>query len=474
MIELRALGGLRLRDSADGREILSVLARAKPPAVLVYLALSPSDVSHSRDKVLELLWPDSSAKKARRSLSQALHILRGGLGPGVIGTAEGGDLLLEAGAVWCDVGAFDEALASGHEREALELYRGHLWDGSDFSDCPAFERWLDRERQRLRLKAVGAATTLAQELERDGSFVDAAKWLRQARDWAPFDETVIRPLLKLLHGLGERAAAVREYDAYEKRLADVELTPSTEMSELIEKIRPSTARPDLGVLPMPQREYAAPASVTTQPRAPWRTRGRAAAAIVVLGAITAIGATLMRNGRGDAPALDPTRVLVDIYQNETGDPSLDALGRMATDRVTAGLTYTGFVEVVSLGTQLLSREPVVTDPGSTEGSGRLQALARANGTGTVVWGSYYLQGDSLHFLAHVTNAATGEELATLEPVRGPVDDPMAAVEQLRDRMMTHPGHAHRSPADQVDEVREQAADVRGVYGVCRGNRAVRE
>ena len=134
--------------------------------------------------------------------------------------------------------------------------------------------------------------------------------------------------------------------------------------------------------------------------------------------------------------LDPTRVLVDLFQNETGDPSLDPVGRMATDRVTAGLTYTTFVDVVSLGTQLLSLEAVVPDTGSTEGSGRLRALARANGTGTVVWGSYYLQGDSLYFLAHVTDAATGEELTTIEPVRGPVDAPLPAVERLRDRVMT--------------------------------------
>lgn len=82
---------------------------------------------------------------------------------------------------------------------------------------------------------------------------------------------------------------------------------------------------------------------------------------------------------------------MDIFQNETGDPSLDALGRMATDRVTAGLTYTSFVDVVSRGTRLLSLEPVIADTGSTERSGRWQALARANGTGTVVWGSYYIR-----------------------------------------------------------------------------------
>ena len=339
---------------------------------------------------------------------------------------------------------------------------GSVWDPSDIADCPAFERWLDGERQRLSRLAVGAAVSVAQEFEQDGDVADAAQWLRRARDWAPYDEAVVRPLLKLLYGMGERAAAVTEYDAYEKHLdADLELAPSIDLCELIEEIRSSTAGPEAAgpettVLPAPEREDEAfakqpqgdneadtapettevTASIRAQPRASWRTRGRAAAAIVVLGAMAAVGATVIWNGRSDAPELDPTRVLVDLFQNGTGDPSLDPVGRMATDRVTAGLTYSSFVDVVSLGTQLLSHEAIVPATASTEGSDRLQALARANGTGTVVWGSYYLQGDSLYFLAHVTDAATGEELATIEPVRGPVDAPLATVERVRDRVMT--------------------------------------
>ena len=250
----------------------------------------------------------------------------------------------------------------------------------------------------------------------------------------------MRRVIELLDRLGDRAGAIREYEAFAERLReDYDADPAPETAELIAAVRAREQAND-SVLPSAplakQPVDSALASVTTQPRASWRTRGRAAAAIVVLGATLAVGATITRNGRGDGPALDPTRVLVDLFQNETGDPSLDALGRMATDRVTAGLTYSSFVEVVSLGTQLLSLEPVVPDGGSTDGSDHLQALARANGTGTVVWGSYYLLGDSLHFLAHVTDAATGEELAIVEPVRGPIDAPLAAVERLRDRVMT--------------------------------------
>ena len=246
-------------------------------------------------------------------------------------------------------------------------------------------------------------------------------------------------VIELLDRLGDRAGAIREYEAFAKRLReDYEAEPAPETTALIVAVR-AREQANSSLLPSaPLAEQpvdAALPSVTTQPRASWRTRGRAAAAIVALVATLAVGATVLRNGRGDAPALDPTRVLVDIFQNETGDPSLDPLGRIATDQVTAGLTYSTFVDVVSLGTRLLSREPVVTDASSLEHDD-LQALARANGTGTVVWGSYYLQSDSLHFLAHVTNAATGEELATIEPVRGPVDAPLAAVERLRDRVMT--------------------------------------
>ena len=430
MIELRALGDLRLHDSEDGREILSVLARAKPPGVLVYLALSPTDVIHSRDKLLELLWPDSRTEKGRNSLSQALHILRSGLGPGVLGTTEDGELFLEADALWSDVAAFDEALAAGHEREALELYRGHLWDGSDFSDCPAFERWLERERQRLRLKAVGAAVTQAQELERDGSFVDAAKWLQQARDWAPFDEIVVQLLPKLLHRLGDRAGAIREYEAFAERLReDYEAEPAPETTALIESVR-AREQPNGAVLPSaPVTKHPAAAavtSVTVEARRSWRTRGRAAAAIIVLGAVTVVGAAIIiRSGRGESPDLDPRLVWVRPFSNETGRPELERLGNMAADWISQGLAETGVVRVlptlpVGANTEI---DPAI--PPAQAGSIR--------NAGTTVTGSFYAMEDSVSFQVQVLESASGEILASVGPVLASPQDPRAGVEELRQR-----------------------------------------
>ena len=439
MIKLRTFGGLGLHDS-QGRELRVILAASKRAALLTYLAVATPRGFHRRDTLLALFWPELDQEHARAALRQALHLIRRSMTAGALLTEGDDGIALDRDMFWCDAVAFELLLDEGKEEEALDLYRGALLEGFHLSGCLEFERWLEDERRGLERRAAEATWSLAQQALAEGRAAQATQWGRRALAFSPDDEGVLRRIIDLLDRLGDRAGAIREYEAFAKRLQeDYRADPAPETTELIASVR---AREQVNDSVLPSTPLAkqpvdsALASVTTQPRAPWRTRGRAAAAIVVLGAIAAAGATVMRNGQGDAPALDPTRVLVDIFQNETGDPSLDALGRMATDRVTAGLTYTGFVDVVSLGTPLLSREPAAADTGSTERFGRLQALARANGTGTAVWGSYYLQGDSLHFLAHVTDATTGEELATIEPVRGPVDAPVAAVERLRDRVMT--------------------------------------
>ena len=443
MIRLFTLGGLTVRKDSGGDSVIA-LAHVKRNALLTYLAVDRAGGPHSRDTLLALFWPESDERRARDALNQLLQSLRRDLGEGVFETGNGNVIGPDQDVLWCDAVAFELLLDEGQEEEALALYRGALLEGFHLSGCLEFERWLEDERRRLERRAAAATWSLAEQALAEGRTVQAADWGRRSLTLSPDDESVLQRVIELLDRVGDRAGAIRAYEGFTKRLQeDYDATPAPETTELIAAVR-SREEAHRGVRPSTpasaplekQPAAAAPESVTTQPRAPWRTRRRAVAAIMVLGAIAAVGAVVMRNGQGEEPTLDPARVLVDIFQNETGDPSLDALGRMAADRVTAGLTYTGFVDVVSLSTPLLSFEPVVADSAATERFGRLRALARANGTGTVVWGSYYLQGDSLRLLAHVTNAATGVELATIEPVHARVDAPAPAVEQLRDRGMT--------------------------------------
>jgi tetratricopeptide (TPR) repeat protein len=128
-------------------------------------------------------------------------------------------------------------------------------------------------------------------------------------------------------------------------------------------------------------------------------------------------------------------VVVAAIENRTGDSSLDNLGRMAADWVTQGLTETGLVEVVPSVTVMATTgtptKPVTGNPGAAE----VLALGRETRARTVVSGAYYRQNDSLRFQIEIADARDGKVLRSLDPVVGPVANPLVAVEKLRERVM---------------------------------------
>jgi tetratricopeptide (TPR) repeat protein len=154
-----------------------------------------------------------------------------------------------------------------------------------------------------------------------------------------------------------------------------------------------------------------------------------AAAIVVL----AIAAFWWAGRRGDvaAPAdgLDPNRVVVAVFENRTGDASLDVLGGMASEWITQGLTQTGAVEVVPSMTTLL------TVAAGQPGPDTLMAYAEQTGAGVVVSGVYYLREEALLFQATVTDATLDKVIHSFQPIHGNRTDPMPAIEELRQRVM---------------------------------------
>jgi serine/threonine protein kinase len=127
-------------------------------------------------------------------------------------------------------------------------------------------------------------------------------------------------------------------------------------------------------------------------------------------------------------SLDPNRVVVAVFENQTGDPKLDPLGRMAAERITQGLSQAGIVYVVPLP-QAEAFEAVkeIKDP--------VRALARKNGAGKLVSGVYYLQEENIVLHAQIIDIQEGKLLSALDPVSGPVDEPEKAIESLGQRAM---------------------------------------
>lgn len=159
--------------------------------------------------------------------------------------------------------------------------------------------------------------------------------------------------------------------------------------------------------------------------APWPLKWTLGAIVIV--AAAAVGAFFVMPR---AARLDSNRVLVAPFVDRTRDPSLAAVGSMASDWITQGITESAVAVVVdptALAGEVTAQTTAASDP---------MADARANGAGTVITGSYYRQGDSLYINAKLTDANDGRVITSLDAASGSASEPVAPVRALRDRVLS--------------------------------------
>lgn len=315
MIDLRLLGPPRI-SASDGR-VQALVRQPRRLALLAYLAAAVPGGAHRRDRLLALFWPESDAGHARASLSQALYVLRSALGEDALISRGADEVELDPAKVRCDVPRFEAALDQGRVEEAMDLYRGDLLDGFFIRHAPEFEQWLDARRARLRQRAAEGAWQLAASLVGRGDALAAADWARRAADLLPGDEAVVRRLMAFLHGLGDRAAALRAYDAFAVRLAaELDLPPSPATARLAETIReedasaPSAPRlpepgpdPEPASSPRPVPVGAAPARGAAAVEAGGAVPGRRQSGVVVLAVVLAgLGVPVLASLKWPGPA----------------------------------------------------------------------------------------------------------------------------------------------------------------------------
>jgi DNA-binding SARP family transcriptional activator/tetratricopeptide (TPR) repeat protein len=478
VIRFRAFGTPDL-ICPDGTEIQSILARPKLLGLLAFLACAEPRGFHRRDVLLGLFWAEVDQQRGRRALRQSLYYLRQSLGDGVVLGRGDEEVAIDDERLWSDVGAFELALGEERAEEALELYRGELLAGFYVTGAPEFERWLADRREALRRQACAAAWQLAERMGSEGNAAAAGHWAHRTMVLAPLDEGLAAQAIALLDRLGDRAGAVRVYEAFARRLEeDLDLEPSPETRELVEEIRSRTeveeerfptgptssdAADGSAVAPAPgapagppgepgaaeppgtvpsrepvsnEREPAASGLTATPPAGSpppasgrsLRTRGfrlGLVAGIIVTIALVVMWAFRPREG---TPA-NPRRVVVSVFENQTGEADLDPLGRMAADWITQGLVESGLVDVVP-STFALGSRPDFTDP-EPPATGGATSLAEASGAGTVVAGAYYRRGESVEFQVQIIDARNGRLLSAVAPVSGALDDPGAAIDSLR-------------------------------------------
>jgi TolB-like protein/DNA-binding SARP family transcriptional activator len=273
-LRIKLLGGYTVLEDRAGEVALSA---RKAQALLAYLALSAGQW-HGRDRLAGLLWSDRQEGRSRNSLRQALASIRNlgeGLGIDLVET-DGDRVQLPDGAAETDVADFLK-LSADDPLAATGLYAGDLLEGFTAPDV-AFQDWLERERAALREIACETFDRAVSQAANDRDWRKAVEVAKRLVGLDPYRESSHRQLMELYAAAGDRAEAIRHYQACERLLRnELDVAPARETMDLVKKIRigaatgpskfaptfqpPVADRPSIAVLPFdnlsgePEHEY---------------------------------------------------------------------------------------------------------------------------------------------------------------------------------------------------------------------------
>ena len=199
------------------------------PRALVLLAflLLHRGAHLTRDLVAFTLWPDDSEADARGKLRRHLHQLLAALPPSpvpYVTTVEETISWNDDAGVWVDVDQFERCIADeARWPQAVDLYDGDL-------ALSIYDDWISPLRERFRRQYISTLERLLLRARSRRDFALATAYAERILANDQWREDVLRHLASIRYESGDRAGALREIDAFARRLAgemNVELMPET-------------------------------------------------------------------------------------------------------------------------------------------------------------------------------------------------------------------------------------------------------
>lgn len=225
-----------------------------------------------REQLAYILWPDVSESEARANLRRHLHLLRKQLPapPQDAGWILATRTTLQwnpGAAYWLDVALLDRFTAETASEEewtaVVDCYRGDLLEGF-------YDDWVLTERERLRQRYIHILEQRITLQKARGDLRGAIHTTPQLLARDPLREETYRHLMELYYRVGDRAAALREFERCQALLRDeLEVEPMPETLALRDAIRDGVA-----LEPHPAPARPAPLAPVQPVRQPARQRSR--------------------------------------------------------------------------------------------------------------------------------------------------------------------------------------------------------
>ncbi len=243
----------------NGRRLTFSLRKAQ--ALLLYLAVEGS--MHPRSKLAAFLWPDSESSDARRTLRNAIVLLRSLLSDSESAPAEHTHLLSQGDLIGLnpqaplelDLAVVQQAYTEARRlstlptleqltalvalvEQALALVRGPFLDGFWLREETAFDEWHEQQQQQWQVRLQLLCERLSAWLESAGELEQARATLTRWLALDPLAEEAYQRLMRVHLARGDASAALQVYATCRARLVEeLQVKPSPDTMALAERIR---------------------------------------------------------------------------------------------------------------------------------------------------------------------------------------------------------------------------------------------
>jgi predicted ATPase/DNA-binding SARP family transcriptional activator len=267
-LTIRLLGNVSIQR---GDRAVTGLPSRKAEALLIYLVCTRR--AFAREVLADWLWDDRSQEQAQANLRSILSGLRRAVGDYLV-TERDAVAFNTDGDYWLDTEAFerqiadsrllmadgqfpatDEPSAIRHLQSAIDLYRGDFLAGFHIRESRGFEEWATLERERLHRLAVTGLHRLVRHALDHGEYAAGVEHAARLLALDPLSEDAHRWMMGLLARSGQRSAALTQYAACRRILAEeLDVSPTAETVALAARIR-SAGAPGAHNLPPPFTEF---------------------------------------------------------------------------------------------------------------------------------------------------------------------------------------------------------------------------
>lgn len=232
MLEIRLLGKFDIKDGENPINIASRPAQS----LFAYLVLS-AGISHRREKLAGMLWPDSFEETARSNLRHALWRIRKALP-----THQAAEYLLAddltvsfnaSSEFWLDADQIEKLSenSSAEERMAvLGEYQGELLPGF-------YEDWVMLAREHLSSVYEHHISRLLSLLQEQKRWLDILEWGERWIQLGHKPETAYRALMIAHAAKGDMSRVAGTYERCVKTLKELGIDPSDQTRDLYERLK---------------------------------------------------------------------------------------------------------------------------------------------------------------------------------------------------------------------------------------------